>query len=190
MTRQITCSICGSTYSFNLYPSQSSLARIMRTKSLCFDCAFWMDYKDNPQVDTQIISGKLYRVLFKKDILYKKQSRKRKGIILARDLRTGDLVYSFDYQYIADVPERFKNIFPDQFRFISESTYYLLYTRANKECLAKGCWDRYHCYWYNKDKAEPNNPWNTIPHYHKVGDEGCESFINKDTMYNVNIEAE
>lgn len=188
MPKQIICSNCGASERYNLYGSQSTVARMMRLKSLCFDCAYWQDYYEHPQQDTYIISGKLYTFYPIETIIRHKQKRKKRGLVFARNMQTGKIVYASRYQYIASVPENFKHLFPDQFRFISEPTYAILASRICRECLAKGCWDRYYCFWYNKEKAEPHIPWNTIPPSHKPGDEQCESFINKETMYNVNIQ--
>lgn len=188
MPRQIVCKNCGLVFPYSSFYSQTSLAKTMRVKSLCFDCAFWETYKERPLPDSYIISGKLYTFFPKENILWKKQSRQAKRVILAQNMQTMAPVYATDCKYIASIPEHYKSDFPDQYRFISEPTYALLINRECKECVAKGCWDRYQCYWYNKEKAEPGKPWNTIPHYHKPGDEGCESFINKETMYNVNLE--
>ena len=184
MSRQFICSNCGKTVTSINFNSEAPLARLMRVESLCFDCAFWKDYITNPQPDTTIISGKLYAF----HPIEQKPNRsqmKRKGIVFARNMQTGAIVSCTDYRYIANIPDTFKPQLPDHYRFISAETYSLIAERAIPECLAKGCWDRYHCFWYNTTKAEPHKPWNQIPHYHKPGDEQCESFINKDPMYHL-----
>lgn len=103
-------------------------------------------------------------------------------------MQTKDVIYAYSPVYIAKIPERFRKQLPDKFRFISEKTYLQIIKRGNRECTAKGCWDRYRCFWYNKEKMEPDNkPYNIIPHYHNIGDEECESFIDIETMYNVKL---
>lgn len=188
MPRYITCTNCGQTVPFNLYYSETPIARRMRVKSLCFDCAFWTDYMEHPQVDTTIVSGTLYVFVPIDTPLFNKQRRRQKGIVFARNMETGEPVYALGCQRIANVPDNFKDLLPDQYRFISEETYAIMISRMGRDCLAKGCWDRYQCLWYNRQKAEPVKPWNTVPPYHNPGDENCESFINTDLMYNVNIE--
>jgi hypothetical protein len=103
-------------------------------------------------------------------------------------MKTGAIVYATKCEYIADVPKQFRKKFPDKYRFISLRIYSLIADRICKECRAKGCWDRYTCYWYDKKKMEPKKPWNTVPPYHHDGDEQCDSYINKKTMYNLNKE--
>lgn len=188
MSRQIICSNCGSVVPLGLYFSQSSLAKRIRTQSLCFNCAFWMDYKENPRPDTAIINGKLYTFQSHEETLWNKWQRKKRGIVFAQNISTGTFVYAFNVRRIADVPVNFRKEFPDQYHFVSLETYAIAAERACRDCLAKGCWDRYNCFWYNRQKAEPGKPWNKIPSYHKVGDEKCESFVNKETMYNINLQ--
>lgn len=183
MQDQIVCKNCGTIVPHNLFYSQTSVAKTMRTKSLCFECVFWESYKESPTPGTYIVSGKLYEFHPVEDILENGSSRRAKNLSFAQDMQTMIPVYARNCRCIATVPERYKSDFPDRYRFISERTYTLLINRGYKECRAKGCWDRYQCFWYNKEEAEPKAPWNTIPHYHKLGDENCESFINKETMY-------
>lgn len=182
MSQRQICSYCGKEYCIGLYNRKSDLRQKMREEGLCFDCAYWKDYIEHPSEDTAIVNGALY--IFKpitKRLL--KRDRKLKGMIFARNMTTGAIVGCREYRKITVVPERFRSALPDQFRTISEETYRQIDERPIPECLSKGCWDRYHCFWYNAKKAEPNKPWNEIPHYHKPGGEHCESFINKETMY-------
>ena len=188
MPRQYICSNCGAVVPKNLYFSRTSLAALMRAQSLCFDCAFWTDYAQHPIADTYIINRGLYTFFPQNN----KNNPKRKKIpyesVYAINIRTKEAVYSTVLEHIANVPDRLKSQFPDQYKFITRDAYQALSKRICKECLAKGCWDRYNCFWYNREKAEGNKPWNDIPRTHKPGDEHCETFINKSTMYQVNIE--
>jgi hypothetical protein len=188
MLQRITCSNCGKIEQQRMYYSESNIARLARLKTLCFDCAYWENYMQHPLAGTAVVSGGLWYFNPQKEVLYNKSRRTRKGIVLAHELKTGDVVYSTTYRLIAKIPKHIKTRLPDQYRFISEQTYSLLISRQCKECLAKGCWDRYYCFWYDAAKAEPNKPWNEVPSYHKPGDELCETFINKNEMYNINIE--
>lgn len=181
-----TCSTCGKEIPPDLFFSQSPIARRMRLKQMCFDCAFWDDYMENKQSDTYVISGGLYVFFPLTSDTWNKRKAKFRKFFYAHDMLTRTAVYSTSCQHITDIPEHIKQKFPDQYRFISKDVFERLTDRMCKECLAKGCWDRYWCYWYNKQKAERDTPWNTIPDYHKPGGEECESFINKETMYTVN----
>lgn len=47
-------------------------------------------------------------------------------------------------------------------------------------CKSVGCWDRYHCIWYNSSKEE--RPYNDIPDDAYPGIEGCPAFINNNII--------
>lgn len=167
-----------------IFFSQAPIARLMRKSQLCYECTFWKQYISNPISGTFIVNGKLYKGEIKQDFI---TGNKRNNKVLLRELKTGNLMYCTSPPVlISKVPERFRDELPDKYGFISSRTYKLLLERCT-DCLAKGCWDRYYCFWYNASKAEPKQPWNEIPHYHKPGDEKCESFINKLTMYDIKI---
>lgn len=185
MPRQLICSRCGQTVKISRFNSQAPMANLMRKETLCFDCAFWVNYTQHPMPDTHIIDGALYTFQPVADVLQYMKRRNTDKIAFAYELETDTPVYSFVCKFITNVPNNFKEQYPDQFKFISKRTYVIMTGRVYKECLSKGCWDRYHCLWYNKQKAEPNKPWNDIPTYHQIGGEHCESFIDQETMYNV-----
>lgn len=154
----------------------------MKAERLCFDCAYWKDYIANPTPGTAIVSGALYDfVPCRKEI--DRRALKRKGIKLALDMTTKEVVTCVAPVLKAKVPLSFAQILPDQYRFISADTYFRIKEYCAPYCLSKGCFDRYHCYWYNAEKAEPNGPWNRIPAKYIIGSEMCESFIDKDKMY-------
>ena len=48
-------------------------------------------------------------------------------------------------------------------------------------CNLKGCFDRYHCHWYDAG-TENGDPWNEIPQDWVAGDEKCESFVLKSLL--------
>lgn len=53
--------------------------------------------------------------------------------------------------------------------------------RKAGECKSVGCWDRYHCIWYDP-KKEINGPFNIIPNDAYPGIEECPAFINKNII--------
>ncbi len=53
------------------------------------------------------------------------------------------------------IPHQFSKLLPDQFQFISSDTYQRINGFEAEMCLSKGCFDRYHCIWYNSSVAEP-----------------------------------
>ena len=77
------------------------------------------------------------------------------------------------------IPPQFRPILPDQYKFLTKDEYCRIYRYRGQMCLAKGCFDRYHCIWYRKEVAEPNGPWNTIPKNYVIGSEDCPSFVDK-----------
>lgn len=56
----------------------------------------------------------------------------------------------------------------------------------NSDCQFKGCHDRYHCIWFNPDSEKDahgrRKPYNKIPKSHRVGDESCPRFIDRESI--------
>ena len=77
------------------------------------------------------------------------------------------------------IPERFKALLPNEGQFITRKLYYRLRDNVGHNCQMKGCYDRYHCYYYHPELTEPDGPWNKIPANCQPGWEGCPLFINK-----------
>lgn len=109
----------------------------------------------------------------------------RSDMKFAINMKTGECVGNLERKLLGTVPTNFLELLPDQYRWISRETYERINTRELKYCEMKGCFDRYRCYWYNPAKTEPNGAWNHIPNGYVPGMEMCESFIDKNTMYNV-----
>lgn len=98
-------------------------------------------------------------------------------------MNTKELVTSISPVFKAKVSPAFTELLPDQYRFISADTFFKIKEYCAPDCKSKGCFDRYHCYWYNVKLMEKYGPWNKIPKNYIVGSEMCESFINKEQMY-------
>lgn len=175
------CLICGKKIDFWLCPKRT-LAKAMKSKTLCFECAYWTDYIEHPSPGTVIISGGVYEFT---PIFTKIDWRqlKKKDMVYAIEIKTGKAVSGYKPFFIGSVPDNFKEKLPDQFKFISKETYLRIVNHQGGPCMAKGCWDRYHCYWYDAKLAEPKKPWNKIPKDYQIGNELCPSFINKFYMY-------
>ena len=178
---QHTCEFCGSEIDFTLFRPHKALAQTMHKELLCFDCAYWLSRISQITENDILIDGSLYRVTEKIRPQGSNQCR-RKGldfIINQDDQSTAAVIGK---RFLATVPERFLNNFPERHRFITMDTYVHLNKCMGMSCTSRGCWDRYHCFLYNND-IENNKPWNKISKNHKPGDEMCESFLNKNTMY-------
>ena len=65
----------------------------------------------------------------------------------------------------------------DNAMFITRQQYERLSIRS-VQCNFKGCFDRYHCHWYDLGN-EKDGAWNEIPQDWVIGDEKCESFTPK-----------
>lgn len=183
--RIITCKQCGSIINLDDYKPTSSFIQRVKVERLCFDCAYWNDIADNPQPDTAIISGGLYRISNLTSYLNGNEVRSPKWTFL-HDMYSYEAWACTDCKLIGIVPPRFKDRLPDRYHFIEKETYVRLKRYCRTECLSKGCWDRNFCFWYNRSKAETLGAWNEVPDGYIPGGENCESFINKYTMYDIN----
>jgi len=154
----------------------------MRAERLCFDCAYWKDYIDNPTPGTAIVSGALY-VFEPSKKAVDRRCLHTKGITFAIDMCTRDIVYCISPVFKAKVSPAFAHLLSDQYRFISADTYFKIKEYCASDCKSKGCFDRYHCYWYNVEEMERYGAWNKLPKGYVIGGEMCESFINKELMY-------
>lgn len=182
--RTLTCSCCGKVIDLDHYDIRKPSVKQMVQQNVCFECLFWKTYIDNPIAGTYIVNGKLMYFVPIRGWL-RKSTRLKKGIVYVRDMKTGEAVANMERQIIGTVPPTFKELLPDRYKFISLDVYERIHERQSEYCMMKGCYDRYHCLWYNPEIAEPDGPWNEVSSKHKVGDELCESFINKNTMYDV-----
>lgn len=182
----ITCSFCGKQEDIEAFRSiKNPLVSRMRNKQICFDCAYWMNWQNNPEPDTIVISGKLYKLTtpLKQLPLNKTRARALRFIV-----KTGTKeVYTItDMILRGAIPKRLSQLIPDQYKFITRDEYRRIIGFDADMCLSKGCFDRYHCLWYRADIAEPDEPWNIVPKDYQIGGENCPSFINKYGFINNN----
>lgn len=182
----LKCSECGREFDMNLYGASKSLSKKMVSEQLCFDCAYWKHFIEHPLPSTLIISGTLCTATIKFGSIHGNLLRQR-NVTPIRNIATGEIGVCIDYRKIAVIPARFHSFIPDQYRFITLDTYKRIKSWKGTTCRAKGCWDRYRCHWYNKETVECNKPWNKLPPGYYPGIEKCESFIDKETMYNVTV---
>lgn len=180
--RFFNCKHCGKQIDLDTFftPVQS-LTAPMRKNQLCFECAFWMDILKDPPQHSAVVDGSMY--IFEPVEHQKAVREMSKGVSLILDLTNNTALAIKITKTIGVIPQQFRQECPDQYRFITYPAFRAVNRYAGVSCEAKGCWDRYHCFWYNKEKSEPDGPWNKIPTRHQPGDEMCESFINKFTMY-------
>lgn len=176
-----TCSICGGPMDIEEYDTRAILTKKMQAKHLCFACAFWKDKIDNPVPGREIINGchYVFHEWLRQPIPFQGSGGHR-YYILRND---GSVMRSNNVWFQGHIPERFRPQLPDTAKLITKRAYYAIKGLECFKCQRKGCWDRYHCYFYDRSIEAENGPWNEIPANHKIGDELCESFLNLDTMY-------
>lgn len=173
------CSRCGATEIPERFSSRSRIAILMREKHICYRCAYWELFFQEHTKDIEIVNGEVFT--------YGKQM----FTVLAHKL-------PINIRYIVHLDKTAKQlnncfslgILPDTIskgdtgKFVSRDIYKIMEDCGNYSCRAIGCYDRYRCWWYDKELREQHGPFNEIPKSYKIGSEGCESFIDKETMFN------
>lgn len=158
----------------------------MWQERVCFDCAYWNNWLHYPEPNTIIVSGNLYHLdkpLEKPSKIRLSQLKHCKYMLV---VNTHDVYVCTGLTLRGRIPNAWKNILPNQYVFITRDEYYLISNYEATHCSSKGCFDRYHCFWYNAQLTEPFGPWNVIPSDYRVGSEMCPSFINKHKLYDNN----
>lgn len=175
------CHICGSPLDLESYNQKEPLVKKMRHEHLCFNCAFWLDKSENPPKGREIINGSHY-------VFHNWNSGSgrfcgfggRPFYALRND---GTVIRSNNVWFQGNIPDRFKDRFPNTARLITRNAYTKLKDNVLFRCDRKGCFDRYHCFFYHADEIEKNGAWNKVPANHVVGSEECELFLNKDKIF-------
>lgn len=171
----IKCHLCGATERLDDYGTSSPFYNTMREQHVCFSCAFWLDKIQNPPADREIIKGHHYTIhpTAKRPDNILRGFNGKEFFIRRFD---GTLIKSNNVWHQGEIPERFRKDLLDTATFISLMTFQRLQNDSHR-CLAKGCWDRYHCFRYDLS-CEKDGAFNKIPTNHHIGDEHCPSFIN------------
>lgn len=176
----VNCTVCGAPVDLSDYMRNNQLQQIMKKEHICYFCAYWKNRIENPTPYQQIIEGKCWEFNpWEEDKSFLVQHNKISRYIMCND---GTSMRSNNAIYQGDVPSQFKTLLPDTARWITKAAYYRIKMHPFFECKSKGCWDRYHCYWYDP-ASEIDGPWNEIPEEYQIGDEGCESFLHKSNVF-------
>ena len=105
----------------------------------------------------------------------------RFGIILGETLyilrKNGELAMTNDAWNKGVIPWRFQDRLPNTAYSLSKKVFNKL-SKGRMGCLARGCFDRYHCYRYNYRMEFDVGPYNCVPKDWIVGSERCPAFIN------------
>lgn len=180
----ITCSFCGKSEDLDKFSLiDNPLVEAMSEEQLCFECAYWKRWIANPEPNAIVIGNDLWVSVtpFVKPSTMQSRSKSLKFMV---DLKSQEVFASSTLMLKARIPERFAAELPSSHKFITRDDYLRLSNFDAEMCLSKGCFDRYHCVWYNADIAEPDEPWNRIPSNYKIGSEDCPSFVNKNILHN------
>lgn len=174
--------MCGATFDYKQYKWGTADIREAISKKICFECLFWERFAVMLHQTIEVINGKVYQIekIQKQDSGIENDLRsniKNKCYIMYLENKTVEQLNRA--VYIGIPPEKYKSKFPNTAIFIKKSTYLKL-TKCYIDCDNKGCWDRYHCFQYNI--AKEKEPWNVVPKYHKIGNENCPCFINKNDL--------
>lgn len=174
------CQFCGERMLFQGYELRDRLSRIMTKEKICYECAYWKELLEYPLKNLEVVDNKLLRIL----PLVPKRDR---SMLLGGDgkmryfMRTDHTLFkSNDVWTIGTIPERFRVKFPTTAFELTSNSFKRLSRDSNK-CIARGCFDRYHCLRYKIEIEEENGPYNIIPKNWKTGDEHCRFFVGSKT---------
>lgn len=173
------CAKCGQTVDLRDFNVENRYYPIMAQNQVCYECAYWMHLKDHPIPNSQIIDHVYYSctpVSSRGELGRLSLYDPKRHYILTNDNEIQCVLLSC---YYGIIPERFHNLLPDTAKYIARPTFTKIKKKAGYKCRRIGCYDRYHCFWYNPEEVEPNGPWNEIPKWHQPGWEECPLFINK-----------
>lgn len=149
----------------------------MREEGLCHHCAFWNTYLETHQGRFEVVDGKVYEYGNPLFIIKSRTLPAKTAYIFKSDNTALRLPFA---RCIGKAPEGYG--LSNTGKFITRPKYLKISNREGYECRAVGCFDRYHCFWYNKEKWEPDGPWNIVPKNHVVGSEECPNFVDKSAL--------
>ena len=174
---KITCTKCGKKMYLLAHDPDSEICRLMKERQLCYDCAYWIHLASHPKEYMQIIAGIYYT-------FYPPVPKRKLGEMLGGRgmkyiyLKDGSILKSNDIWRVGMIPERFRDILPDTAWWIDKESFHKLRRIEPFTCTNQGCYDRYHCYWFDIRSEYQRGPWNIVPRTHIPGKEHCPSFIN------------
>ncbi len=175
------CHLCGAPIELESYDIKAKLVRKMKHEHICFSCAFWTDKIENPSKGREIING--FHYIFSPWNSGEKRFRGLNGSPYYALHNDGTAIRSNNVWVQGRIPDRFRELLPDTAKLITRNAYTKLKDNVLFKCERKGCFDRYHCFFYHADEIEKNGAWNTVPANHVVGSEECELFLDKDKIF-------
>ena len=178
MVDKYMCSVCGKEYYVNYVPipDRTGILNLVDERNICWSCAYWTSISENRPNNLEVNAGECFVLNPSGDVLLRGSKRGTVYILKGKM----NVFSSNEVWKIGKVPAAFRDRFPDTCRIINKEVYRKLNYNPFV-CKKKGCWDRYHCLRYDME-LERNGAWNIVPAKHKIGDEGCECFINKELV--------
>lgn len=173
-----TCKKCGKKFFYYNISEYSRVCKTMVREHLCWECAWWDDFIKSPPENLEIIDNQCYRVypyVDKKDIapnMWLGGDRKPHYILK----KTGECIVSNDIWWIATVPVKYQSILKPTGWWVTKR-YYTSLQRSNRQCYARACMDRYHCYRYKYQIEFDEEPLNFPPFDWVPGSEHCPAYL-------------
>lgn len=174
-----SCKICGRLVEPDIFLLRTQLLGPMLRFHECYNCAFWRQLAANAPQNSVVINGELVTTEFSLTQPFLPLLRKR-IYLLYRDGQTAEINSIFTY---GKIPDAFLSCFKTEAAIVPRDIYIRAKNNQGHKCLMKGCYDRYHCFFYNADEVETAGPWNNIPKNYQVGWEQCPIFINKTELF-------
>ena len=170
------CSRCGKPYfDYNMY-TNSEVCRLMVSKDICWECAYWERFLLAPPIHVEVIGNKCYQILpfvDSPDIYQILGGGGKTRYLLRRD---GSFCKSNDIWWLNIIPWQYQQQLQPTAWWITKRFYDRL-LKMKKPCTAKGCMDRYHCYRYVYQQEFTQGPYNSVTRDWNVGDEHCPAFL-------------
>ena len=174
----IICEKCGKKIRADCYNKSSGIYNRMLSESICYDCAYWLEMTDNMPETYEIVNGICYDFQpYCNKIKAKTANLGHNGKIFYILKNDGSVLMSNDVWNKGEVPAQYKDKLKDTAIFIPREIYEPL-TRRRAVCENKGCYDRYHCFFYDFRIEYDTGPFNKIPRDWIIGNEYCKAFAN------------
>lgn len=172
------CNCCGTKILFMGYDTGGRIGYLMDKKNICYECAFWQNIIDYPPEHYEIVGSKCLKIMplvKDKDRSMILGGKGKRRFFMRPDLT---VFVSNDVWNIGTIPVHLRGQLPPTAFEITKRAYATL-TKNPKRCIARGCFDRYHCARYKIELEDETGPFNKVPLSWKTGDERCRSFMNK-----------
>lgn len=174
------CVSCGAGVDLHEYAPGCKYLGLMYHNHECYECSYWRRLITNRPKGSLVIDGELITFSYTRTNPFTAILHRVKHIVT----HNAQAYVANNIVSYGKVPERYKQYLPNEGTYVPRSVYAQIKKNEGLNCRKKGCYDRYHCFFYHPEHTEPSGPWNEIPANYKPGWEGCPMFVNKNTVYN------